>query len=128
VYDALGERGLAFDQWIARERMRGLTADQEESLRGARARGLQSGYSALVSAAQAGRPETGVPLALLSLHAGDADAAVAALLREGAPGDWWLVLYADRIPNLRPLRQRPELAQLFNRIEEFRASRQPSAV
>jgi DNA-binding winged helix-turn-helix (wHTH) protein/tetratricopeptide (TPR) repeat protein len=129
VYDALAERDAAFEQWMRRERMRGLDETQESVvLRAARRNGFVEGYAALLAATASHRREAGVPLAVLRINAGDVEGAVTALLGPSSSWDRWLLLFVDRIVNLRGLRQDARLAGLFTRIADFRASRQQSRI
>jgi hypothetical protein len=53
------------------------------------------------------------PAAILRLKAGDKEGAVALLAAAGAPRESWMILWADRLPDLRPLQDDPRVAPLF---------------
>lgn len=121
IYDALNRPNDAFTQWIERARKRGLSEiGAEAAQRAARQRGVQAGYASLVAALGADYRESGVPLAVMRINAGDRDGAVAALLAEPDARDRWLSPFVDRIVNLHGLRRDPRLAQVFDELEEFR--------
>ncbi|WP_395644771.1 winged helix-turn-helix domain-containing protein [Terricaulis sp.] len=121
IYDALGRRDDAFAQWTERARKRQLSEPDIASAQRAYAqRGVQAGYATLVGFIGADYRESGVPLAVLRINAGDRDGAVAALLAEADVRDRWLSQFVDRIVNLRDLRREPRLAQMFDELEDFR--------
>lgn len=121
IYDALNRPADAFAQWIERARKRHLSdAGIAAAQRAARQRGLQAGYAALIGALGTEYRETGVPLAVLRINAGDRDGAVAALTEKPDVRDQWLSPFVDRVVNLRGLRHDPRLAQVFDELEDFR--------
>ena len=123
IEDALGRPMNAFTSWVARERHHGISqATSENLIVTAQQRGLREGYRALISAIPAARPESGVPLAILQMKAGDPDAAVLALNSPVMARDRWMSLFLDRIPPLASLRSDPRLAGMYARVEDFRDS------
>jgi Tfp pilus assembly protein PilF len=122
VYGALGRDAEAFRSWVARGRRNGLTPQEaDRALRIGAEEGLSSGYAALLRMQRAGAyEEIGVQLAILRLKAGDRAGAVRALAEAPPPRKHYVILFADRLPVLAPLRGDPRLSQMFAEIEEYR--------
>jgi tetratricopeptide (TPR) repeat protein len=121
IYDALGRPHDAFEQWLDRARRRGLSEAQTQAAqRAAQERGVMAGYRAIADGLSGAYRESGVPLAVLLINAGDSNGAVNALIEPPDSRDRWLTPFVDRIVNLRPIRHDPRLAQMFDRITEFR--------
>lgn len=120
IYEALGRRGEAFTQWTERARRRGLDEGSIAQARRVGARNPRDGYTALIRSLGRDYRETGVPLAVLHMNAGDSDGAVRALLQEPDVRDRWLSPFVDRIVSLRALRRDPRVAEVFDELEDFR--------
>ncbi len=118
IYDALGDDELALEAWVARARQRGLRADNAKEATGAATVGATGAYAAFLQVALADvqYDEFDIPLAILTLRAGDREGAIK-ILEDADPRhhNWWWI-WLHEIPALATLREDPRVSAIISSL------------